>query len=43
MYAVSRWGTELLVSSFGLIFLLFPTQIARDHAHSYYGAGGFTK
>ena len=34
VFAVSRWETEQSGSSFDLIFLLFPTKIARGHAHS---------
>ena len=33
-YAVSRWGSVQPLSSFDLIFLLFPNKIAGDHAHS---------
>ena len=34
---ISRWETEQPGSSFDLIFLLFPTKIARCHAHSNQG------
>ena len=34
MQLVARWGTDQPESSFGLIFLLFPTKMAWGHAHS---------
>ena len=38
VYAIySRWGTEQPRSSFGLIFLLFPTKLAGALAHSSWG------
>ena len=37
VYAFSRWETEQPGSSFGPIFLLFPTKIGGGHAHSSQG------
>lgn len=36
-YAISKWGIEQLGLSFGLIFLLFPMKVAREHAHKRQG------